>query len=112
MLGHMRIAAFLRQYPQVVFSPYILNVALYLWLLTHGARFKGVAISAVLAVGGLWFVFLCVRGGFVMGHGRTETVEGQPRSFWASMVLIFGIYLFFTAAAVVLYLQDIGYLKQ
>jgi len=108
LLIDMGITAFLRKYPQAIFSPYSANLVLYGWLLAHGARSNGVFISALTSFGALGFIFLCVRGGFVMGGQGIVSVEKEPRSFWVWMIFAFVIYLVFTYGSVAIYLQDKG----
>lgn len=105
------MTSLLRARPSLVFVPFVANVALYGWLLSHGARFTGVFISAVMAAGGLVFLFLCLRSGFVLGRRERYSIDQQPRQFWSSMALVVGWYFLVSFFAVCLYLKDIGYLS-
>ena len=96
----------LRTKPALVFLPYAANVALYLFLVMRGARGTGIFISAVMAAGGLGFLYLMLKKGFVLGRGQRYSVDGKPRAFWASAVLCFCWYLMVTFVAVAFYFQD------
>lgn len=96
----------LRAKPFLVFLPYVANVGLYLFLLLRGARGTGIFISALMAAGGLTFLYLIIKKGFVLGRGARYSVEGEPKAFWASAALCFCWYLVVTLVAVAFYVQD------
>jgi hypothetical protein len=96
----------LRAKPSLVFLPYVGNVALYLFLLIHGARAAGIFISAIMAATGLVFIYLTIKNGFVFGRRRRYSLEDQPKAFWASAAFGFVWYLLVTFIAVGFYFQD------
>ncbi|MBI5425290.1 MAG: hypothetical protein HZA32_14520 [Opitutae bacterium] len=96
----------LRAKPSLVFLPYIANVGLYLFLLLRGARGTGIFISALMAAGGLTFLYFIIKKGFVLGRGGHYSIDGKPNAFWTSAALCFCWYLVVTLVAVGFYFQD------
>ena len=97
----------IRARPALVFVPYIGNVALYLFLRTHGARWTGIFISAIMAVAALLFIYGMLKQGFVVGRrGGRYPIDGEPKGFWASAVFCFVLYMVVTLAACGFYFQD------
>jgi hypothetical protein len=96
----------LKAKPSLVFLPYAINVGLYLYLLLRGARSTGIFISALMAAGGLLFLYLTLKKGFVLGRGARYSIDGEPRAFWASAAFCLCWYLVVTLAAVAFYFQD------
>jgi hypothetical protein len=97
----------LRTRPEIVFWCYGLNVAIYAGLLLAGARGKIILLGAIFSAAALGFVYLCLKGGFVLSPGKKITAEGEPRDFWLSMIICYGIYLVGTFFAVLLHFQDL-----
>jgi len=69
-------------------------------------------ISSVMTLGGLGFLYLVLKHGFVLGRGVTYSIENNPRTYYANVAFVFGWYLVVVAFTVGLYLQEIGYLSQ
>ena len=98
----------LRKHPELVFCSFGLNAGLSACLLAVGARLKIVIFGVIFSGAALGFVYLCLKHGFVLSKGERQSMEGNPRAFWQSMIACYVLYLVGTFFPIALHLQDLS----